>query len=671
MNWNRAGSWMTFAMAATLGGCISPGGLDGNLIGRYQQAVAERAAQPRQAVTGIGSLKPAQAYVGSPLAAEDTVVSKVLQIDETYKVVEKYDNGTEKVDLIRVVTTTTNEKDPNTGKVAPVVKVDKRGPCSVVYGSAPVDVHQVDTYRVGAQSGAAAIVAGDHKLVKLSLDQAILRALANSLDIRVVSYDPAIAREDMVRAAAAFDYTLFGATDIIHAENKQANTFSGSISKQRDWSLGVKQHTVTGADLSLQWAMTRAWSNSNNAFNVLNTRYEPTVVLQVTQPLLRNAWPGFNLAQLRIARVNARVSDAAFRDKVEEVITQVVSLYWTLIQARQSLEIQRRLLDQTQDTYGITLSRYQVDATGAVITQLQASVKIREAALITARKNILDVQQALARLLNDPQLNALSDCEVVPTTPMVTEKLEMDAVDQMLTALTYNPQLEQARLGIAASEINVSVAKNQTLPKLDLSASAGIQDLAVHADRANRDMFGADYASYSLGLTLEYPIGNRDRLANLRQRQFERTKAIVTMQNAADQIALSIRDRIRQIGSSHDQIIAQHAAVKASEAHLSALDVTEKVRARLTPEFLDLKLRVQQMIARNQQAELQAMVDYNNALADLARITGTILDQHRVEISMSQVVNGQWTPATPTTTSTTSAPAGTPAADMKRDDSEK
>jgi outer membrane protein TolC len=641
--------------------------MDSKLIGRYQQAVAERGAQPRQAVTGIDSLKPAQAYVGSPLAAEDTVVSKVVQIDETYKVVEKYDNRTEKVDLVRVVTTTTNEKDPNTGKVGPVVKVDKRGPCPVVYEAAPVDVHQVSTYRAGAQSGSAALVGGDHRLVSLSLDQAILRALANSLDIRVVSYDPAIAREDMAKAASAFDYTIFGATDLIHSENKQANGFAGSISKQRDWSLGVKQHTITGADWSLQWAMTRAWDNSG-FLKVLNTHYEPTAVLQVTQPLLRNAWPGFNLAQLRVARISARSSDAAFRDKVEEVITQVVNLYWTLIQARQNMGILHRLLEQTQDTYGITLSRSQVDATGVAITQVQASVKIREAALITARKNVLDVQQALARLLNDPQLNALSDCEVVPTTPMVTEKLAVDPVDQMLTALKYNPQLEQARLGIAASEINVSVAKNQTLPKLDLSASAGIQDLAVQADRANRDMLKGDYASYSIGLTLEQPIGNRGALANLRKSKFERTKAIVTMQNTADQIAVSIQERIRQIRSSYDLIVAQHAAVKASEAQLSAIEVTERVRAKLTPEFLQLKLQVQLTLAGSQQAELQAKVDYNSALADLARITGTILDQHRVEISMSQVVDGQWAPATPTTTS---APAGGTAGDMRRGDSDK
>ena len=45
------------------------------------------------------------------------------------------------------------------------------------------------------------------------------------------------------------------------------------------------------------------------------------------------------------------------------------------------------------------------------------------------------------------------------------------------------------------------------------------------------------------------------------------------------------------------------------------------------------------------QAELQARVDYNNALADLARATGTTLEQHRVQIAMPQLVNDHWTPA--------------------------
>ncbi len=660
MNWNRVGSWTTFAVAALLGGCVSPGGVDGNLINRYQRAVAERGAQPRLSDTGIGSLQPAKTTVGSPLPVEDTVVSKTVRIDESYKVHSQLDAGAKMVKLTRVLTTTVNESDPNTGKVRPVVSVDKRGPYSVAYPSVPSDVHLVDTYRVGAETGQAALIPGDHKLIKLSLEEAILRALANSLDIRVVSFDPAISREDLVRAAAAFDFTVFGAMDRIHAENKQANSFAGSINKQRNWSLGVRQHTTTGADWSLQWAMTRAWDNSD-FFKLLNTHYEPTLVLQVTQPLLRNAWPGFNLAQLRIARINTKISDAAFRDKVEEVITQVYSLYWTLIQARQGVEIQRRLLDQTQETYGITLSRSEVDAPSATITQIQASVRIRAATLITARKSILDVQEALARLLNDSQINALSSHEVVPTTPMVTERLELDPIDQMLLALQHNPQLEQARLGIAASEINVSVAKNQTLPKLDLSASAGIQDLGVQADRANFDMLHGDYASFSLGLAFEYPVGNRDRLANLRQRKLDRTKAMVTMQNTADQLAVSIAERIRQVYTSHEEIVYQHAAVKASEAQLWALKAMERKRA-LTPEFLQLKLQVQGTLAGSEQAELQAMVNYNNALADLARINGTVLELNRVDIALPRVVNDKWT--TPKPTTATTAPAARPAGDM-------
>lgn len=644
MNWKRALSWMTFAMAAALGGCVYPPDIDGGLLRAYREATADKGPQPRQAVKGVGSLKPAPVRAVTGLKTEGAVVNKVVQIDETYKVIEQYDNGTEKVDLTRVVTTTTHRRNPETGKVAPVVETDKRGPVFVVYESAPKDVHLVETHRVGRTSGTPALIAGDHELIMLSLEEAILRALANSLDIRVVSYDPAIAREEMTKAAAAFDTTLFGSLERIHSESRQANGFAGSLSQQRNFAVGLRKRSTLGTECSLTYAMTRSWDNSS-FLKLVNSYYEPSLTLQVTQPLLRNAWPGFNLAQLRVATVNAKISDEQFRDKVEEVITQVISLYWTLSQSRQSLEIQQRLLEQTRETYGITLSRYQVDATGATISQIQASVKIREAAMILARKNILDVQQSLARLINDPQINALTDYEVVPTTPMITELVEIDPADQMVAALAHNPQLEQARLGIAAAEINVDVARNQTLPKVDLTASAGIQELAATPGTAQRRLGNLDYTSFSIGLSAEYPIGNRERMANLRQRKYERTQAIVSLQNAADQIAVTILERARQVRSAHQQIVAQRAAVKASQAQLWALRAIEKDRGRLTPEFLQLKLSVQQTLANSEQAQLQATVDYNNALVDLARATGTTLELHRVQIAMPRLVSDGWTPA--------------------------
>ena len=50
---------------------------------------------------------------------------------------------------------------------------------------------------------------GGRTQVYLSLDQAIMRCLANNPQIRTVGYQPAIAREQVIQAAAAFDYTVF------------------------------------------------------------------------------------------------------------------------------------------------------------------------------------------------------------------------------------------------------------------------------------------------------------------------------------------------------------------------------------------------------------------------------------------------------------------------------
>src|SRR5690554_1679568 len=46
--------------------------------------------------------------------------------------------------------------------------------------------------------------------VRLGINDAVMLAVANNNDVRVVSFDPEIARQEMIAAAAQFDYTIFG-----------------------------------------------------------------------------------------------------------------------------------------------------------------------------------------------------------------------------------------------------------------------------------------------------------------------------------------------------------------------------------------------------------------------------------------------------------------------------
>ena len=472
--------------------------------------------------------------------------------------------------------------------------------------------------------------------IHLKLQDAVRRTLANNIDIRVVSFDVAVAREDMVSAAAAFDYVLYGGFSYTRTDMQTSSLFGGGVTKNRVWNAGLRQTTVTGGSWDIGWTLTRAWDDLT--FEQMNPRYDPQVTLELIQPLLRDAWPEFNLSNLRIARINRKISEQEFRRNVEEVVAEAITRYWQLRMARREEDIQQTLLDETIKTLKRVEGRAEIDATAVQIKQAEAAVASRRAVLIRAKKNVLDVQDALVRLLADPQIYLLADYEIVPVTPLNEKKVEIDATDQIMTALQHSPVLEQVRLGIAAARITVRVAKNQLLPQLDLTASTTVQGLASHSHEAHENLGTLDYVGYSIGIQLEYPIGNRQRRSDLRRARLEHLQALTELQNLTDQTALRVKERVREIETTWLELQVQREAVDAAKKELQALEDIEKIRGRLTPEFLQLKLGAQQAVAAAQRAELQAVVAYNTSMIDLARVTGTVLEMHRVKIVMPAIL---------------------------------
>jgi len=545
---------LAVAAAACIGGCVPPGEVDPELIGRYQRAMAGRGPQLRGS-EGLGQLQPAPGDPPVPLTVEA--------------------------------------------------------------------VRNTDGDVIGAK-------------VLLSLDEAVRIALANNVDIRVVSYDPAISREQMIQAAAAFDYTFFGGYNFDETDLRTASIFGGGRSTTHAWEVGLSQTAITGGTWALTYDLSRI--NDSSGLNVLSPRYQAFLTWELTQPLLRGAWPEYNLATLRVARLSYKSSMSSFRQKVEEVVTDVISTYWELVQARGNVAIQENLLRLTQDTLDKVTQRAGLDATAVEISQSKAAVETRRAALILARKQVYDVQDALAKLLAHNQLNMLNDYEVIPTTDLAVTELNLDVGDQLMTALQYNPQMEQARLAIATADINVRVAENETLPSLDLTFSISENGLDRYARGANDIMWANNYLGYAVGIQLEYPIGNRARISALRQQRLLRRQALSSIQDTADTIAVTVRERIRQVRTSYREYQAQKAAVEAARVQLQALEDTERIRGRLTPEFLQVKLQAQQTLASNESSLLAAEVDYNVALAELAQATGTVLELNRVRMAMPAMV---------------------------------
>jgi outer membrane protein len=467
------------------------------------------------------------------------------------------------------------------------------------------------------------------KTAALSLDDVIQRTLANSPEIRVVSFDPSISIFEITKAASKFDITAFGDINYEDNDNPENSIYQSGQSYSWTNDAGIKQKLITGTDWSLTYAFTRNWDDL--AGRTYSTRYEPILSFQLRQPLLRDAWQNLNLSGVDIAKLNYLIAMLAFRQKAEDLTAKVISSYWQLVQAQQNVDIYKELLKQTEDTLAKVLGRREIDASEVQIQQAQAYVKARQAALIQAQKQVLDQQDVIIRLISDTQLNLLEEIKIIPASQLSLKKTELEINKLLETTIQNNPVIQQARVGINIADINIRIAKNQKMPRLDLVTSLRTQSLDDGPENAFWDMYRTDYVSYGIGLSLEYPLGNRNRNAELIQRRLTRRKAVVTLENITDQAAQLTKEVARRVETNYIEIEKQKAASEAARLHLEVLEESEVIRDKLTPEFMLLKLQAQEFLANSKIAEIRAVADYNVAIAELSRITGTILELRLIE----------------------------------------
>jgi outer membrane protein len=476
------------------------------------------------------------------------------------------------------------------------------------------------------------------KKVSLTLDQAILRAMANSPDIRVVSFDPEIAQQEVRKAAGQFDPTAFGRVFYEGQDAPQNSIFEAGKATSRLFETGLRQRFVQGTEWSASYALSRNWDDLGR---FIPTRYEPMLIFQLKQPLFRDADPEINLAGVNVAKLEHQVALIGFHDKAESVSAELIAAYWRLVQAQTNLEIQRELVEETRQTLHKVDSRREIDATDVQLMQARAYTRIREADLLEVQKQVVDAQEAVARLLADPEINTTTAVTIVPATkpavPQEPPELTTVLETALTTAMLCNPAMQEAKVRVQIAEINVQVAENQKMPRLDLVGSVRAQGLDDSLHQAQEQMDEGKYMTYGVGLTFEYPLGNRERDAEFMRRRLERRKAVSVLQSAADQVAAQVREKARKVTTTMEQTVVQKNAADAARVQLKALDESEPIREKLTPEFLLVKLQAQDTYAQTRRAEANALAEFNISQVELARVTGTVLRLHRVENALTEL----------------------------------
>jgi len=492
----------------------------------------------------------------------------------------------------------------------------------------------------------------EEEVLSLSLEGCILKALKNNLQVAVESYNPEIA-DIFVTQAKEFFMPSFG---LNYGRQETQNPpywwiqGADTITTEYDnYGVSLSQQIPTGGSFSLSLSSYR--SDTNEAFQLLNPRYGSTVTLDFTQPLLKNFGFKVSRKEIIIARNNRDVSFNQLKSTLFETIYSVQEAYWNLAYSIENFKVKQQSLQLAQDLLAKNKKEVEVGKLAPIeVLNAQAVVASREADILQAESLIKSNEDLLKTIIN---LSGEKDLELVKLVPIdkpaFIEK-EISLGQALREALAKRPDLEMTKIDIETKQLNLSVARNQMLPELNLQVSywsPGISgDRLIYegddfitgeiigteegsATDSLKDALGLLYNNWNVGLTLSLPLSNFTTRAAYARSKVELSQSLTKLKNLEQQISLEVRNAVRDIETNAKTVQAYRLAREFAKQRLEAEE--KKLNVGLTTNYF--VLQYQEELAKQSSMELKAIVEYNLAWARLEKAIGTSLERRNIKLS--------------------------------------
>jgi len=497
--------------------------------------------------------------------------------------------------------------------------------------------------------------------VRLSLQEAIRRALLHSYAIRVAGYNPAIEATRVVQAEARFDATFFfnyqdALTDrpvapsslsglqqlssaLSGASGGGTSTSSllsslltppsprGTETRSTFYQGGIRKLLASGAQVRTGFESTR--SHTNQPLTLLNPSYSDDVFFEITQPFLRNFGLDVTKSEIQLRKLDQQIADQRYVAQVQQTIQQVERAYWELVQARRLLPVVAELLAQTARVLRYFEIRLPFDVQPVQVANTRARLENRQSEWIAATNRVRDAEVQLKALINDPSMPIPAEQEIIPSDVPALEPVVLNRLVELKTAMENRPELAQAKYAVASAQVGVTVANNQRLPQLDVFFRYTSNGLGGNPDRAFEQMSENDFVDYVIGVKFEYPIGNRAAEAGYRQARLQMAQAVASVKQVVDQVIQEVDVAYRNIQTLFKQMPSNATAVVAEVQNLTAI---QQRADRRDPTFLDLELSTQANLALTRQNLLSTWVQYSIGIVNLELAKGTLLAYNNVRL---------------------------------------
>lgn len=431
------------------------------------------------------------------------------------------------------------------------------------------------------QSGVVPRTAGTSgDTIIVSLRALVLTALRQSLDVRAAALLPQFAGADLLAARGGFDASLELATENIGASSDVVRTSPRTTESALANRATLGSVLPFGSQLALSATSSRSRLDpfAASASQPFATSRTSGLGFTLTQPLLRNFGRvgSYGAVDAAVASLDA---SRGRRDRGADVAVALVErAYWTLREAESNELVAQQSADAARAIFDRNVALQLRDvATALDVLTSERGLATRETQEMEATRQRLDAADRLLYLVygEEARGRTMLDAARVRTAPDSLEVPSVPALDAAeAAALAQRGDVRAAVLEEEAGRRRARQARNQRLPRLDLTASYGTGGTAARSSFLDYGETG-DRRSSSWSWGFSTSLFQRNDAARAADQRAATSLALAELSRMAAENAAraDVRSALRALTAGRDRYLrARDVRRLAEREYALALD---------------------------------------------------------------------------------------------------
>jgi outer membrane protein TolC len=471
----------------------------------------------------------------------------------------------------------------------------------------------------------------------LSLQQALVLGMENNFDLRIVSLDVERAAAGVLGEQGRFDVTAELALGRGRSETPAASALMPDdvVSVETTQAEAALSKTfATG--LHTRLSLTGTGNDADALADRLDPAYRTYLLLDLTQPLLKDRGVDINTANLQIARTRQLQAALNYLDQAQQLAADIERAYLTLTQVDEEYRYATLARDLAKEL--LVGNQRKFDA-GLVpiseVSEASSAMAGREENMLLVQQQVTLARNHLLKLIEhgEAQLPANWQAELPEVEPTHLVTLE----EALQTGFKQRPDLQQARLDIEVRKIALVYAANQRLPRLDLEASLGINGLSGDADGSGNHYDGAwphsvssaldqDGSNWYAGLRFSVPLQNQAAKAQYLDATAQDKQSLYRLRSVEISAETAIQTAHALLNLGRERLSVAHRYANLAQTTLD--QENRRLQEGLSNTFRVLIFQNALVVART--SEVAAKTDYYRAEVALYQAMGTNLERYNI-----------------------------------------